>query len=62
MLDLIVAVNMGFLTLPTWAGVLSGGGSSEALARLPLSMIPTFAVPLFFIFHLITLRRLRVFS
>ena len=58
-LDLVVAVSIGFLTLPTWAGVLGGIGTSEALASLPLSMIPTFAVPIYFIFHLITLRRLR---
>lgn len=47
--DLIVAVAMG-----TLAGVIAPHGvPTTAMTVLPMSMIPTFGVPLFFIFHII---------
>jgi hypothetical protein len=49
MTDLVTAVASG-----TTAAVLRPGGiGTDAMAVLPLSIIPTFAVPLFLIFHII---------
>jgi hypothetical protein len=56
MLDLIVAVSMGVLSSPTPAGILAGPVTTQLLGQFPLSLIPTFFVPLLFIMHLILLR------
>ncbi len=53
MLDLITAVTLGVLSSPTPIGILAHGVTTEAMSVLPLSLIPTFAVPLLFIFHII---------
>jgi hypothetical protein len=51
MADLIVAVGLG-----TTAGILSPEGPSMLLmTRLPLSLVPTFFVPLLFILHWIAI-------
>jgi hypothetical protein len=53
--DLITAVSLG-----TTAGLLSPRGPSMvALTVLPLSLIPTFLVPLFFMFHVISIAQAR---
>jgi len=53
--DLVTAVSLG-----TTAGILSPHGPSMALmTRLPLSLIPTFLVPLFLILHVITIMQAR---
>jgi len=55
MADLIVAVSLG-----TLAGVIAPHGvPTTAMTVLPMSLIPTFAVPLFFIFHIICLAQAR---
>lgn len=51
--DLVVAVTMGVLSSPTPFGVLAHGVTTDAMTVLPLSLIPTFAVPLLLIFHVI---------
>jgi hypothetical protein len=51
-LDLVVAVTMGAL-----ASRLSDGITTAPMARLPLVLIPAFAVPLMIIFHIIGLAR-----
>ncbi|MGC2638432.1 MAG: hypothetical protein WA294_14705 [Acidobacteriaceae bacterium] len=49
MADLLVAVSLG-----TLAGVIQPHGiPTTAMTALPMSLIPTFGVPLFFIFHII---------
>ncbi|HTP49473.1 MAG TPA: hypothetical protein VMK42_02145 [Anaeromyxobacteraceae bacterium] len=53
--DLVVAVGMGALSAPSAIRVFHGTPSTGAMAQLPLSMIPVFAVPIFLLLHLISL-------
>jgi hypothetical protein len=56
--DLITAVSLG-----TTARLLSPHGPSmEAMTVLPLSLVPTFLVPLFFIFHAICIAQARAWK
>jgi len=55
--DLIVAVTMGVLNAPGKFGLLAGEVTTAPLLELPLSLIPTFFVPLSILLHLIVLRR-----
>jgi hypothetical protein len=56
--DLVIAVGTGVLCSPTVIGVLaSDGASTRAMGVLPLSLIPTFAVPLLVMLHVICIRR-----
>jgi hypothetical protein len=56
--DLVVAVGIGFLAAPRPANLLPVTPSTEALATLPLVLIPTTVVPLAVALHVISLRRL----
>jgi hypothetical protein len=58
-LDLVNAVTLGVLASPTPVGILAGDVSTRLLGQFPLSLIPTFFVPLFLILHLICLIRVR---
>jgi len=58
-LDLVMAVSLGVLASATPAGVLAGDVSTRLMGQFPLSLIPTFFVPLLLIFHLISLGRVR---
>jgi hypothetical protein len=58
-LDLIIAVTLGVLASATPIGILAGDVSTRPMGRFPLSLIPTFFVPLLLIFHLISLSRVR---
>lgn len=51
--DLVAAVVLGVLSSATPIGVLNHGVNSGAMGQLPLSLIPTFAVPLLLILHVI---------
>jgi hypothetical protein len=54
-IDLVTAVSLG-----TTARLLSPQGASmAAMTVLPLSLVPTFLVPLFFIFHVICIAQAR---
>ncbi len=55
--DLVVAVTMGVLNAPGTFGLLAGEVTTAPLLELPLSLIPTFFVPLSVLLHLIVLRR-----
>ena len=57
--DLVLAVSLGVLSSPTPVGILAGDVTTRLMAVFPLSLIPTFLVPLFLIFHLICLSRVR---
>ncbi len=57
--DLVIAVTMGVLSSPGPAGVLAQGVGSDAMSTLPLSLVPTFAVPLLLIFHIIAIAQAR---
>ncbi|HTX40211.1 MAG TPA: hypothetical protein VMD25_00180 [Acidobacteriaceae bacterium] len=55
MADLVIAVALG-----TLAGIIQPHGvPTAAMTVLPLSLIPTFAVPLLFIFHIICVAQAR---
>ncbi len=56
-LDLVLAVSLGVLSSATPAGVLAGDVTTRLMGQFPLSLIPTFFVPLLLIFHLISLTR-----
>jgi len=58
-LDLVLAVSLGVLSSATPVGLLAGDISTRLMGQFPLSLIPTFFVPLFLIFHLISLDRVR---
>jgi hypothetical protein len=52
-MDLVLAVTLG-----TAAGLINPYGTSMAVMTiLPLSLVPTFLVPLFFIFHIVSIRQ-----
>src|SRR5215217_6781179 len=58
-LDLVVALTIGFLAgLGPWRP-LEVTPSTEPLSLLPLALVPTVAVPLSLALHLVLLRRLR---
>jgi hypothetical protein len=55
MLDLITAVSLG-----TTSRLMNPHGlAADAMTVLPLSIVPTFLVPLFFIFHIIVIAQAR---
>jgi hypothetical protein len=57
MFDLVMAVTLGILASPSPSGVLAGEITTQMMGTFPLSLIPTFFVPLLIIFHLISLGR-----
>ena len=56
-LDVVLAVSLGVLASATPVGLLAGDVSTRLMGQFPLSLIPTFFVPLLLIFHLIALSR-----
>ena len=58
-LDLVTAVSLGVLASATPVGVLAGDETTQLMGQFPLSLIPTFFVPLLLILHLICLIRVR---
>ncbi len=59
LLDLAVAVSLGALTSPSPFGAIAVGDPNYLISRLPLVLIPVFAVPVSVLLHLATARRLR---
>jgi hypothetical protein len=57
--DLATAVTLGVLASATPVGVLAGDVTTRLMGQFPLSLIPTFFVPLLLILHLISLSRVR---
>jgi hypothetical protein len=58
-LDLVLAVALGVLASATPVGILAGDVTTRFMGQFPLSLIPTFFVPLLLILHLISLIRVR---
>ena len=56
-LDLVLAVSLGVLASATPVGLLAGDVTTRPMGQFPLSLIPTFFVPLLLIFHLISFIR-----
>jgi hypothetical protein len=59
LLDFLGAVSGGVLSGSSPIGILRGAVTADILLELPLSMIPTFAVPLWIVLHIISLIKLR---
>jgi len=59
LIDFAGAIGTGVLTSNSSLGLLSDGRTYVSLGELPLSLVPTFAVPLWIIFHMISLLQLR---
>lgn len=57
-LDLVVAVSIGFLSSTTPLQLFHVHPTTDAITLMPTIMIPAFGVPLFLILHTITLTRL----
>lgn len=58
-IDLVAAVGIGALTARSSIQVFHSIPSTDAMAVLPLSLIPAFAVPIFLLLHLASLLGLR---
>ncbi len=56
-LDLVVAVTLGVLASPAFSAGATGPVTTELMAQFPLSLVPTFFVPLYLILHIISLGR-----
>jgi len=52
-LDLVDAMTLGVLASASPVGILGGDVTTRLMGQFPLSLIPTFFVPLLLIFHLI---------
>jgi hypothetical protein len=59
LLDLVVAVSIGFLAGLAPTRILDVSPSTAAVALLPLALIPTTAVPMAACLHIVSLIRLR---
>jgi hypothetical protein len=59
LLDFVGAVGGGVLSGSSPIGILRGDVTTDILLELPLSMIPTFAVPCWIVLHIISLLKLR---
>jgi len=59
LLDFVGAIGGGVLSGSSPIGMLRGDVTTDILLELPLSMIPTFAVPCWIVLHIISLLTLR---
>jgi hypothetical protein len=59
-LDLVVAVTMGFLSSPGPFQAVALGNPNMLITAFPLVLVPLYAVPLSILLHLAALKRLRV--
>jgi hypothetical protein len=57
--DLVVAVTLGVLSSPGRIGILARGTTTRVMGQLPMTLIPTFAVPLLVILHIICIAQVR---
>jgi len=57
--DLAVAMTMGFLSSPGPLQLLAHDAPNVLVTAFPLVLVPTFAVPLFLLLHLFSLHELR---
>ncbi|MGA9489838.1 MAG: hypothetical protein WBV80_06240 [Mycobacterium sp.] len=59
LVDLVVALGIGFAAAPAALRLLSVSPSTEAISLLPLALIPATVVPLAAALHLLSLQKLR---
>ena len=60
LLDLANATALGLMTVPGPLNLLHTNPTSALLLASPLTIVPTFVVPIFVLMHLISLRYLAV--
>jgi hypothetical protein len=60
LVDLVVALGIGFAAAPAAVRLLLVSPSTEAISLLPLALIPATVVPLASALHLLSLQKLRV--
>src|SRR5262249_1717957 len=59
LIDFTGAIITGVLTSNSALGLFADGAQRANMGDLPLSLVPTFGVPLWIIFHIISLLQLR---
>jgi hypothetical protein len=59
LLDFVGAIGGGVLSGGSPIGILRGDVTADIMQRLPLSLIPTFAVPFWIVLHVISLIQVR---
>jgi hypothetical protein len=59
LIDFVGAIGGGVLSGRSPIGILRGDVSTDIMQTLPLSLIPTFAVPFWIVLHIISLIQLR---
>jgi hypothetical protein len=59
LLDFVGAIGGGVLSGNSPIGILRGEVTSDIMQELPLSLIPTFAVPFWIILHIVSLIKVR---
>jgi hypothetical protein len=59
LLDFVGAIGGGVLAGSSPIGILRGDITTDIMQKLPLSLIPTFAVPFWIILHIISLIKVR---
>jgi hypothetical protein len=59
LVDFVVAIGTGLLASDTAIGILNDGSPRIEMGALPMSLIPTFAVPFWIILHMISLIQVR---
>jgi len=59
LIDFAGAITTGVLTSNSALGLFADGAPRASLGELPLNLVPTFGVPLWIIFHMISLLQLR---
>jgi hypothetical protein len=58
-IDLVSAITMGLLYSESTLGILSAGtATSRLMVTFPVSLIPTFFVPLFLLLHALTFKKI----
>ena len=60
LLDFVGAIGGGVLSGNSPIGILRGDVTADIMQELPLSMIPTFAVPFWIILHIVSLIKVRM--
>jgi hypothetical protein len=59
LLDFVGAIGGGVVAGNSPIGILRGDVATDIMQRLPLSLIPTFAVPFWIVLHVISLIKVR---
>jgi hypothetical protein len=59
LLDFVGAIAGGVLSGRSPIGILRGNVTTDIMQELPLSLIPTFAVPFWIVLHILSLIKLR---